>query len=84
MWRSRSALDGWKALGSGWKYKWVLGGAEFVARRCCGTGLKALAVAAGGLDYGSMAAALQRFRKKLETDPFLRDSYERITARLSK
>jgi hypothetical protein len=57
--------------------------ALYVARRCCGTGLKALALAAGGLDYGSVATALQRFGRKLERNPHLREIHDRIRGQLS-
>jgi putative transposase len=55
-----------------------------VARRYCGIGLKALAGSAGGLDYGSVAAALQRFKRRLATDSILRETCELVKRQLYK
>jgi len=52
------------------------------ARRHCGVRLRELAVAAGGLNYGSVAVAVQRFEKRLQNDSLLRRRYETIRKQL--
>ena len=49
-----------------------------------GLGLKALGEEIGALDYGSVATALLRFRRRLATDPGLRDACERVERQMSK
>jgi hypothetical protein len=44
--------------------------------------LRELAVAAGGLNYGSVAVAVQRFEKRLEKDSMLRRHYETVRNQL--
>jgi len=62
-----------------------LGGQDLVlygARRHCGVRLRELAVAAGGLNYGSVAVAVQRFEQRLQNDPLLRRHDETIRNQL--
>ena len=54
----------------------------YVARRHCGIRLRELASAVGGLDYGSVAVAVQRFGKRLKEDRLLRQQYERVKTTL--
>jgi REP element-mobilizing transposase RayT len=56
----------------------------YAARRHCGVRLRELAVAAGGLNYGSVAVAVQRFEKRLQNDPLLRRHDETIRNQLSQ
>jgi putative transposase len=56
--------------------------ALYVARRHCGMRLRALAQAAGGLDYGSTAVTIQRFNKRLAHDRQARHAYEQVKAKL--
>ncbi|HTS16977.1 MAG TPA: transposase [Verrucomicrobiae bacterium] len=52
------------------------------ARRHCGVRLRELAVVAGGLNYGSVAVAVQRFEQRLQNDPLLRRHDETIRNQL--
>jgi hypothetical protein len=52
------------------------------ARRHCGVRLRELAVAAGGLNYGSVAVLVQRFDARLKHDPLLRRHHETIRTQL--
>ncbi len=54
----------------------------YVARRHCGVRLRELAVAIGGLDYGSVAVAIQRFAKRLKSDRSLRQHYHQVRTQL--
>jgi len=58
--------------------------ALYAGQRLAGMRLRDLAVKAGGVDYGSAAGALLRFRGRLEKDAALRGVYERLKARLIK
>ena len=56
--------------------------AVYVGRRHCGLRLRELARVAGGLDYGSVAVAVQRFGKRLASDPLLRQHHQRLKEQL--
>jgi hypothetical protein len=54
----------------------------YSARRHCGVRLRELAVAAGGLNYGSVAVVIQRFEKQLKSGSQLRQHYATIKHQL--
>ena len=55
----------------------------YLGRTRCGLTLQELAAVAGGVQYGSISAALQRFGRLVKADRALHDIYIAVSAKIS-
>jgi hypothetical protein len=55
----------------------------YIGRTRCGMTLRELAAAAGGVQYGSIGAALRRFGRQLKNDHQLHNQYRAVCAQMS-